>query len=170
MSLKSARIIYGTGQKNKNRCVVLHNIDLAKRAVREIGAQDPVGRDADPGLESCVRPVPGGTHRRGFRAAGHGGLHAAGPGRRPTAAGQAGDDVAERAHDVAGQVQDRLEQVLRVGAAKDPAEPRAGDVDGRRRRVQGLWRRGKRLPGRVAALARLSQGILYVLLQPFNDV
>lgn len=84
-------------------------IDLAERPVREIGSKDPVGRDADPGLEPGFRPVPGGAHRGGIRAAGHGGLHAAGHRGRTSPSGQAGENVAKRADEVAGQVQDRLE-------------------------------------------------------------
>jgi len=136
-------------------------IDLAERPIREIGAQDPVGRDADQGLEPGFRPVPGGAHHCGFRAAGHDRLHAGGNRGRPSPAGQAGDDVAECDDEVADQVQDRLEQVLCIGAAKNPAEPGAGDVE---RWMQGRHRCGARLPGRVATLARLSQGASLIYL------
>jgi len=84
-------------------------IDLAECSVREIGAQDPMGRHADSGLEPSFRSVPGGAHRGGFRAAGHGGLHSAGHRGRPSSSGKAGNYVAKRADEVAGQVQDRLE-------------------------------------------------------------
>jgi len=68
-----------------------------------------VGRDADPGLEPGFRPVPGCAYPGWFRAARHGGLHASGHRGRPSSSGQAGDDVAKRVDEVAGQVQDRLE-------------------------------------------------------------
>jgi len=84
-------------------------IDLAECSVREIGSQDPVGRDAEPGLEPGFRPVPGCAHHGGFRTARHGRLHAACNRRRPSSSGKTGDDVAKRADEVAGQVEDRLE-------------------------------------------------------------
>jgi len=134
-------------------------IDLAERPVRKIGSQDSVGRDADPGLEAGFRPVPSCAHRGGFRAARHCGLHAAGHRGRPSSPGQAGDDVAKRADEVAGQVQDRLEQILCIGAAKNPSKPGARDVEWW---IHDRHRCGERLPGRVAALARLSQGAGHV--------
>lgn len=134
-------------------------IDLAECPVRKIGAQDPVGRDADSGLESSFRAVSGGAHRSRFRATRYGGLHAGSHRGRPSPSGQARDDVAERSDEVASQVQDRVEQILRIGAAKNPAEPGAGDVEWR---MQGHYRRGKRLPSRVTTLARLSQGAVLI--------
>lgn len=92
-----------------------------------------MGRDARPGLESGFRPVPGGAHGAGFRAAGHRRLHAAGGRGRPFAPGETGADVAERCDEVPGQVEDCVEQVLRVGAAQDPAALGEGDLDRRDR-------------------------------------
>lgn len=131
-------------------------VDLAERAVRELGDAHPVGRDAEPRLERGVRPVPGRAARRRFRAAGRGGLHGAGDRGRASAAGQAGDGVAGRADEVARQGQDRVEQVLRVGAAQDPA---ASGTGGMARRGRG---RRQRLHGRAAALARVPQGSVRV--------
>lgn len=109
-----------------------------------------MGRDAGPGLESGFRPVPGGAHRAGFRAAGHRGLHAAGCRGRPFSPGETGADVADRRDEEPGQVEDGVEQVLRVGAAQDLAALGEGDLDHRDRR--------KWPPGRVATLARVAQG------------
>lgn len=134
-------------------------IDLVECPIRKIGAQDPVGRNADTGLESGFRPVSGGAHRSRFRATRYGGLHAGGHRGRSSPTGQAGDDVAECSDEVASQVQDRVEQVLRIGAAKNPAEPGARDVEWW---MQGHYRHGKRLPGRVTTLARFSQGAVLI--------
>jgi len=131
------------------------NIDLAERAVREIGDEDPLGRDAGPRLECGFQQVPGGAHRGRFRAAGRGGLYAAGDRGRPSAAGQAGDHVADRADEVEGQVQDRLEPILYSGAAQDLTALGEGDLEQEQHR-------GKRLSGRAATLARLSQGTVGV--------
>lgn len=126
------------------------DLDLVERAVREIGDPDPMGRDAEPGLEPGFRPVPSRAHDGGFRAAGRGGLYAAGHRGRSSPAGEAGDHAEERSDEVAGQVQNGVEQVLHCGAAQNPAAFGARDVE--------QEHRGKRSPGRAAAPARVAQG------------
>lgn len=125
-------------------------LDLAERAVREIGDQNSVGRDAESGLEPGFRPIPSCAHGGRFRAAGRDRLHAAGHRGRTSPTGKAGDHVKERSDEVAGQVQDGVEQVLHSGAPEDLAAFGARNVD--------QEHRGQRSPGRVAALARVSQG------------
>lgn len=141
-------------------CIIYAYIDLAEHPVREIGAQDPVGCNADQGLEPGFRSVPGGAHHGGFRAAGYSGLHAGSHRRRSSSSRQAGDDVAKLADEVAGQVQDRMEQILRISAAKNSTKPRARDLE---RWKHGRHQCGEQLPSRVATLARLSQGAVYIL-------
>lgn len=123
---------------------------MAEHTVREDGDQNSLGRYTESRLESGFRPIPGGAHFGRFRAAKHGGIHGTGNSRCPFAAGQAGEHVAERADEVAGQVQDRLEQILHRGASQSLAALRERDLERKYR--------GKRVPGRTAALARVSQG------------
>lgn len=124
---------------------------MAEYTVREVGDQNSLGRNTESGLEASFRQIPGGAHFGRFCAAEHGGVYGTGNCRCPFAAGQAGKHVAERADEVAGQVQDCLEQILHRGASQSLAALRERDLERKHR--------GKRLPGRTATLARVSQGI-----------
>lgn len=123
---------------------------MVERAMREIGDENAVGRDPRQGLERGFRPVPGGADHGRLGATGRGGLHAAGHRGRPHSPGQVGGHVARRRDEMARQVKNRVEPILRGGAAQNLAAPGTEHLARKRRR-----RRGRSL-GRVATLARVT--------------